>query len=466
MSKNTTVDHRAPLQPTVFDQLLEPVDDFVRNQDRKLPKHPNQKFSYYDFFRLLMYFFVAEGKSLKLFIVTKLNKGLLSEALELRRVPHSTFGEAFERFPVTLFQSVFQHLLSRVTFRSIPELAALGRLYCIDGSLFPVISSMLWAEYTSKHQSLKLHLCFELNRMLPVEFLVTAANFSERKALLAMLKSGVTYIADRGYMSFRVCHETVQANAHFVFRVKAGLLFSVATVLPVQLPPSVSAIFGNVTDELIGYTNDTFKQIYRLVCFSVGQEEFRILTDRHDLTTFQVIMLYAYRWQIELLFRFLKRTMNGIHLIKQDERGVTIQFYAMLIVALLELRLKQNTADRECGHDDRPSEKAGHESMAGGSGEAARPAVGERQTGHVADATADEEETPAADEHQEESVATSQRQARFETGKPMSSGYTFIETIGKNLKKYWKIGIHWLTALKGLLDKPFDEQAVELLNSS
>ncbi len=300
MPKNTTADHRVPLQPTVFDQLLEPVDDFVRNQDSELAKHHNQKFSYYDFFRLLIYFFVAEGKSLKLFIVTKLNKGLLSEALKLRRVPHSTFGEAFERFPVTLFQLVFQHLLSSVRFRSIPELAALGRLYCIDGSLFPVISSMLWAKYTSKHQALKLHLCFELNRMLPVEFLVTAANFSEREALLQMLKAGVTYIADRGYMSFRVCSEVVQANAHFVFRVKAGLLFSVTTVLSVQLPPSVSALFGNVTDELIGYTNDTFKQIYRLVCFSVGREEFRILTDRRDLTTFQVIMLYAYRWQIEI----------------------------------------------------------------------------------------------------------------------------------------------------------------------
>jgi len=31
---------------------------------------------------------------------------------------------------------------------------------CIDGSLFPVISSMLWAAYTTHHQALKLHLCF------------------------------------------------------------------------------------------------------------------------------------------------------------------------------------------------------------------------------------------------------------------------------------------------------------------
>lgn len=445
MPNPPTADHRVPLPPTVFDQLLEPVDEFVRNQDRELAKHPNQKFGYYDFFRLLMYFFVSEGKSLKLFIVTKLNQGLLPAALQLRCVPYSTFGEAFERFPVTLFHAVFGHLLSTVTFKSIPELTALGRLYCIDGSLFPVINAMLWAEYTSKHQALKLHLCFELNRMLPVEFLVTAANFSEREALLKMLKAGVTYIADRGYMSFNVCHEIVQANAHFVFRVKAGLVFSVTTALPVQVPEAVKAVFANVTDELIRYTNDKSNQIYRLVCFSVGRETFRILTDRRDLSTFQVILLYAYRWQIELLFRFLKRTMNGIHLIKQDERGVTIQFYAMLIVALLELRLKQKTADRDGSDDDRSSEKAGPEPAEGGVGK---------------------EATPAADERQEGCVAASCRQAESDTEKPISGGYEFIDTIGKNLKKYWKIGIHWLTALKSLLAKPFDERAVEILNSS
>jgi len=48
-----------------------------------------------------------------------------------------------ERFSPRLFQAVFQHLLSTVSFKAIPELATLGTVCCIDGSLFPVISSML-----------------------------------------------------------------------------------------------------------------------------------------------------------------------------------------------------------------------------------------------------------------------------------------------------------------------------------
>jgi len=397
---------------TVFEQLLAPLDEFVRKQDAELPRHHNQKFGYYSFFRLLMYFFASGGESFKLFITTELNKGLLPAALNLQPVPYSTANEAFERFSVNLFRDVFQHLLQTVPFRYIPELAALGTLCCIDGSLFPVINSMLWAEYTSKHQSLKLHLCFELNRMIVTEFLVTAANYSERQALVKMLTAGITYIADRGYMSFDICHKIQEAEAHFIFRVKANLLYSVTKTLSPELPEKVHSLFANVSDELIRYTNDEFKHIYRLIHFSIGSETFYILTDRCDLTTYQVIMLYAYRWQIELLFRFLKRTMNGIHLIKQDQRGVTIQFYAMLIVALLQLRLKQVTTDLSNDVDN---------------------------------------SDPAKNKDAE---------------KPALSKQDFFETIGKNLCKYWKIGIHWLTAFRSLLAEHFDKRAVEILNST
>jgi hypothetical protein len=40
----------------------------------------------------------------------------------------------------------------------------------------------------------------------------------------------------------------------------------------------------------------------------------------------------------------------------------------------------------------------------------------------------------------------------------------FFEKIGKNLRKYWKIGIDWLTSLKELLSAPFDERAIKILS--
>ncbi len=118
--------------------------------------------------------------------------------MELGQVKRSTFFDAFQRFPVVWFAN----LLAVVAWQSIPELDALGKLYCVDGSLFPAIASMVWAEYTSKHQAIRLHFCFKLNRMIPAHFLVGTGKSNEKKALLEMLKTGATYIADRGYLSF------------------------------------------------------------------------------------------------------------------------------------------------------------------------------------------------------------------------------------------------------------------------
>ena len=75
--------------------------------------------------------------------------------------------------------------------------------------------------------------------------------------------------------------------------------------LAVNLPLSVGHIFSAVTDQHVRLTGAKGKPIYRLVIFWVGKEQYLILTNRLDLTTFQIILLYAYRWQVELIWRFL-----------------------------------------------------------------------------------------------------------------------------------------------------------------
>lgn len=55
----------------------------------------------------------------------------------------------------------------------IPEIKNLGRILLVDGSLFPLLIKMEWAKYKDNFNGIKLHLSFELNRMIPVEFIST-----------------------------------------------------------------------------------------------------------------------------------------------------------------------------------------------------------------------------------------------------------------------------------------------------
>ena len=84
--------------PCVFDKLLEPVIDFVQKQHKQIPQLHNQKLDYTTFFRLLMCFFLIHPNSLKLFITTKLNHGLLPREFGFTPAPYSTFQEGFSCF--------------------------------------------------------------------------------------------------------------------------------------------------------------------------------------------------------------------------------------------------------------------------------------------------------------------------------------------------------------------------------
>jgi hypothetical protein len=56
-----------------------------------------------------------------------------------------------------------------------------------------------------------------------------------------------------------------------------------------------------------------------------------------EAKTHEIIMLYAYRWQIELFFCCFKRCFNGLHLWSHEPKGIEIQFYLHRIVYLLSI---------------------------------------------------------------------------------------------------------------------------------
>ena len=400
---------------TTFDTLFQPLEPYLEQHERDHPPHHRETLHFRAFVRKLVYHF-AKGCASGRQLLTDMETA--APELELGEVKHSTFFDAFRRFPIAWFAGMLAFLLEAVVWQAIPELDALGKLYCVDGSLFPAIASVLWAEYTSNHQAIRLHFCLELNRMIPAHFLVDTGKSNEKKALLQMLETGVTYIADRGYLSFPLLAAIAAAKAFFVIRAKVNLVYTRVERLPVNLPSTVQHLFRHVTDQRVRLTNAKGRPIYRLVSFWVGQEQYLILTNRLDWSTFQVILLYAYRWQVELVFRFLKRSLNGLHLVSHSKEGVTIHFYALLLTALLELRLKQQCV--EC-----------YEALSSASG-----SVPESDQPTIAGLMIDPDRLAGA------------------------RGNTFLATVGEKLHRYWKISKHWLVALRNFLARPFDYQVM------
>jgi hypothetical protein len=324
----------------LFFILLRPIEDVLASISPIIDQESkSQKLFFADFVKKLLFAYLEQVSSLRTLAV-ELQTNQKCQALGLGYTPFSTLKDGFCRFSSEACRKLFESVLSEINLKRIKGLDELGVFRVIDGSLFPTLIQMSWSEYRKRKNAFKLHLNFELNRMIPTEFLIGSGKSSERDFLLKVLEVGVTYIADRGYASFEIIAKLLQSSAYFVFRIKNNLLCQVVEVLGSGVE-ELPVCFHQVKDELVIFSNDKHQSRVRLIEFSVAGSYFRLITNRFDLRVLQVIILYAYRWQIELFFKYLKRTLNGLHLFNHSENGVGIQFYLLMTLSLLLLKFKQ-----------------------------------------------------------------------------------------------------------------------------
>ena len=60
-----------------------------------------------------------------------------------------------------------------------------------------------------------------------------------------------------------------------------------------------------------------------------------VCTDRLDLPADVIALIYKYRWQIEIFFRFFKHVLGCRHLLSYCDNGIELQIYAAIIACLL-----------------------------------------------------------------------------------------------------------------------------------
>lgn len=334
------------MNQNLFNLLLQPLEAAIASTSEIIDQDSmSQKLFFADFVRKLIFGYVYEVESLRN-LSLQLKTNPICWELGLGATPFSTLKDGFSRFASRHFKQLLETVIGQTALKKVKWIEELGIFRVIDGSLFPTLLSMSWTNYRKASNAFKLHLSFDLNRMIGLQFWIGEGNSNERSFLETVLEAGLTYIADRGYFSFALAARIVQARAYFVMRGRDNLRYKVVEPLAVN-QKGHSECLKKVTDQIVVFTNDEQQTRLRMISFEVAGSYFRLLTNRLDLTTLQVIILYAYRWQIELFFKFLKRTLKGLHLFNHSQNGVEIQFYVLMCVALLMLKLKQTCQARE-----------------------------------------------------------------------------------------------------------------------
>lgn len=204
-----------------------------------------------------------------------------------------------------------------------------------DGTLLPALPRMAWALWQNpQNRAGKLHLEFSVWRQVPTEFTVTPANTCERMVWKKKLKKGVFYVNDRNYShDYQLIEQVRKSGASFVLRLYNNALFE---KLESGRPLSKADVEAGVVEDVrvrLGDRDDG--PVGRLVRVEADGHVFLLFTDRQDLPAELVALIYRYRWQIELFFKWIKCILGCRHWMAESPQGMTMQVYCALIASVL-----------------------------------------------------------------------------------------------------------------------------------
>ena len=345
-----------PYTPTAFQRLLEPLDR--RMIARAVARHDGDygvgrgenAWTCERHLKSLLFAQVSGLTSLRQ-IVTGL--GAYSRwfyHLNLRAPCRSTLSDANAERPAAVFGDIALALITAAAGRLRHEGEALIRL--LDATPIPLKGEgFAWAEATVRTRGLKLHLLYDSRQRRPVWFDVTSAKTEDVVAGRAIpLEVGATYVFDKGYTDYRWWSEIIDAKALFITRRKRN-----AHCRDIAEQPARGE--GILADRRlkIGHrqprggapVNPLYEVELREIVVARPDHDEPLYLLTNDLTrpATEIAQLYKERWQIELLFKWLKQNLKIRSFLGRSENAVRIQIYVALIAFLL-LRILHQTSAR------------------------------------------------------------------------------------------------------------------------
>lgn len=234
-------------------------------------------------------------------------------------------------------------------------------LRLVDGTLLDALPRVMHASWLKTQDGSglvkwRLHTHFEVDRSVPTRIDVTpngGGEHDERAVLERTLESDKLYVMDRGYAKFALFNRTVAARSSYVCRVRDNSACDVVEERPLT---DADRAAGVLSDQIVrfssGKTEARPDHTLRLVCVrttphtsrskpgggSTGPGSdgvLRIVTNLLDVPAEIIALIYRFRWQIEIFFRFFKHVLGCRHLLSHCQNGIEIQTYCAIIACLL-----------------------------------------------------------------------------------------------------------------------------------
>ena len=238
------------------------------------------------------------------------------------KVDISTFSKASKKRDIRPIRKIYE-LLNKMVRAAKPEQKR--ELVPIDATIISLTSNLLWK--LGYHQ-VKLFAGTNIDGGNIVGSLVSFGqehDYNYGTELIDSISDNHVGVLDRGFAGASFINHCCEQNKYFVVRIKNNYKLKL--------------------DEELGHTIWDNKELAipcRVVAFCdlETHREYRLATNLEctgdlAITNEEIGEFYRKRWQIELLWKFLKMHLKLDHLITKNINGITIQIYMSLIAYLL-----------------------------------------------------------------------------------------------------------------------------------
>jgi hypothetical protein len=263
-------------------------------------------------------FFLGFGK-------TPVNRQVLSKANLVR--DYKIFEE-FAFYMVAIAQS------KRIT----KEFELHGRFYAIDSTTINLCLSVYrWAKFRSTKSGIKMHTQIDIITEIPVFYRITNANVSDFKSMdWFTYEPNACYVFDRGYFDLARLFFIEQQGAFFIIREKFNPKYIIEEGGDVL--DGEDNVLRDQTVRFTGRRNHANypASIRRIVYYAPDlKRTFTYYTNNFYLAAKDIALLYRYRWQVELFFKWLKQHLRVKRFWGESGNAVRIQIHSAIITYCL-----------------------------------------------------------------------------------------------------------------------------------
>lgn len=336
----------------VFAQITQflPQRYFRRVVARYNDKTKSWSLSYWSHMLVLMFGQLLGCRSLRELTDITIAHGKKSFFLGFGNIPvnRQALSKANTIRDCRIFEEFAFHMVTQAQRRRITkEFELHGRFYAVDSTTIDLCMSVFkWAKFRSTKSGIKIHTQIDIVTEIPVFYRITTAKVHDVNSMDWLAYEPLAcYVFDRGYFDLARLFVIEQAGAFFIIREKFHPDY--------EVEDGEDILDGQdhiLRDQTVRFTGKRNKINYpvpirRIVYYAPEfKRTFTYYTNNFYLAARDIALLYKYRWQVELFFKWIKQHLRVKTFWGESENAVRIQIHVAIItycvIGIIEHDLK------------------------------------------------------------------------------------------------------------------------------